>query len=115
MRRARRQDGTRVLHPVPVDELASCNNFFRCAPYSATITGATCLRRQQSAAMNEQRTRKERLQGVGLGHDSRCVDCPLGRSVAKRLKVIADGAKVKRAKPKAPARSKAKKKKRRKT
>jgi hypothetical protein len=101
-----------VLHPVPVDELLRCDGFFRCDPYSATITGITCLRRQRSASMNEQRSRKERLQGVGLGHDSRCVDCPLGRTVAARLKVLADGApcKVKKAK----AKTKAKRKKRRK-
>lgn len=96
------------LVPVPVTELTSRPQPFRCVPYSATISAATCLERQRrhgrryikaaptGCIEGESQTNRtdcsyERYGYLDFG---RCRDCQLGRQVQQVLAEASRGTAV---------------------
>lgn len=82
------------LVAVPVEELTSPTQHFKCVPYDATITGKFCLDRQADEqgdyfkrldGKRLPRTSSDsRAQNTGRAH-AKCRDCALGRAVAERV------------------------------
>lgn len=79
------------LPVLPVTELSSPADWFRCVPFAATITAGTCIARQHAAD-------PARRDGLPVGRAmvagaanrafGRCRNCELGRGVASRLKGV---------------------------
>lgn len=87
MRWLRRRHGVRTLEPIAIDAVSKPTDLFRCEWYRAILSAACCLARQVSAKRSENRSRKEKLHGVGLASIVRCIDCPFGDRIAEQVKV----------------------------
>ncbi len=78
---------------LPVAELGDPSDRFRCIPFAATITGKTCVDRQQAAGATWNTTTKRTAEVVTARtlarQFARCASCPLGESVAARLATLA--------------------------
>lgn len=73
----------RRLTVLPVAELGSPIEYFRCVPYSSAITAATCIARQKAA--NAPWKRLTNPMAGGKDWFPKCKACALGRSVRAQL------------------------------
>ena len=87
MRWLRRRHGVRTLEPIAIEQVTKPTDLFRCEWYRAILSAACCLARQTSAKRAENRSRKEKLHGVGLASICRCIACPFGDMIAAQVKV----------------------------
>lgn len=82
-------DPTPRLEVVPVDQVRTPLDRFRCSPLNATLTARSCIERQR-VARGEQAT-SERTFSAGGGSSVRhgmymCRECAVGRAVAKAVR-----------------------------
>lgn len=65
--------------PLPVVQLRTKADAFRCLPYAATMTAGSCLIRQANARRQYDRAAPSEMRG------SKCIDCSLGGEVERQL------------------------------
>jgi hypothetical protein len=78
---------------VAPEDVAESLDRFRCAPYAATLTATACVERQGRAKAQKSeawgagsgRLTSQRLSSKSTGHYEKCVGCPVGAAIAKRL------------------------------
>jgi hypothetical protein len=75
---------------VPVEALTRPKHRFVCVPYHATMTGAACVGRQDTAAEQIQQDHSQQVKDRLLGDYEKCLRCPVGERI--RLQLLRAGA-----------------------
>jgi hypothetical protein len=81
--------------PVAPDAVCDRLDRFKCVPYAAVLTASACVERQGRAKAQKSeawgagsgRLTSQRLAAKSTGHYEKCVGCPVGAGIAKRLKL----------------------------
>ncbi len=75
-----------VVLPAPIEASAvlAPDERFRCVPYNATFSGATCVARQEVARLQLAQRGKPGKPGL-QGDYSECRECPVGAGIRNRL------------------------------
>lgn len=74
-----------LLVALPVEQLTSPLQRFRCVPFSAVLAASTCIERQKLAGGTFAPTSAGVQARAAANAAARCKSCPLGRSVAAQI------------------------------